>query len=364
MLYSLGVSHRTAPVEQREKVSLSSGRACSLLQALARDERVGEAVALSTCNRTEVYAAVSSPEDGKTAVSSALVQVTQVTPAELDELAYALVGTAVARHLIRVAASLDSMVIGESEIQGQVRAALHLAEAHATAGEQLRDLFRRALIVGKRVRRETAIGRGAVSFSAVAVELASEALPDLEDRRTVLIGAGHMAEATAGALAGTGARLVSVANRSVLAAQELAERFGGRGIPLSAVGEELRHADIVICSTESSFPVLTLSDVQLALQARPDRPLVLIDMAVPRDVEPRVRQLPGVILRDIDDLEQVAHANLNGRLREARQAERIVEHELQRFISCRTAARPERALATAEHAHATPERGHATPERV
>jgi glutamyl-tRNA reductase len=181
------------------------------------------------------------------------------------------------------------------------------------------------------VRRETAIGRGAVSISSVAVELAREALPDLEHRYTVLIGAGQIAEATATALAATGARLASVANRSLPAARELAERFGGRGIPLEVAGEELRSADIVICSTESSRPILTIGDVPPALQLRRGRPLVLIDIAVPRDVEPAVRHLPGVIVSDIDDLEQVAHANLNGRLREARQAERIVEQELRRF---------------------------------
>jgi glutamyl-tRNA reductase len=333
LLFALGVSHRTAHVEQRERVSLSSGRACSLLQELASDDRVGEVVALSTCNRTEMYATVRSPEEGKAALTSAVVHATEVRPAELEEISYVLTGTAVARHLIRVAASLDSMVIGESEIQGQVRAALHLAEAHGTAGAQLRDLFRRALIVGKRVRRETAIGRGVVSFSSVAVELAREALPDLEDRNTVLVGAGHIAEATAGALAATGARLRTVANRSLLAAQELAERFGGRGIPLEALGEELQCADIVICSTESPRPILTVADVQAALVARPDRPLVLIDIAVPRDVAPEVRHLPGVLLRDIDDLERVAQANLSDRLREARRAEGIVAQELRRFAA-------------------------------
>jgi glutamyl-tRNA reductase len=332
-LLALGVSHRTAHVEQREKVSLSNGRAANLLQALARDGRVSEAVALSTCNRTELYAAVRSPEEGEAALMSALVRATEVSLAELRGISYTRAEAAVAHHLLRVAASLDSMVIGESEIQGQVRAALHLAEAHGTAGEHLRALFRRALIVGRRVRRETAIGRGAVSISSVAIEVAREALPDLERCTTVLIGAGHIAEATASALAATGARLTSVANRSLLAAQELAERYGGRGIPLEMIAEELRRADIVICSTESPRPILTIPDVEPSLQARRDRRLVVIDIGVPRDVDPQVRQVPGILLRDIDDLERVAHANLTGRLREARQAEEIVQRELRRFTS-------------------------------
>jgi glutamyl-tRNA reductase len=333
ILLALGVSHRTAHVEQREKVSLSSGRACNLLQALAHDGRVSEAVALSTCNRTELYATAPSSEEGEAVLASALVGATGVSRAELRDTCYTLEGTAVVHHLLRVAASLDSMVIGESEIQGQVRAALHLAEAHGTVGERLRDLFRRALIVGKRVRRETAIGRGTVSISSVAVQVAHEALPDLDRCYTVLVGAGHIAEATAVALAATGARLTSVANRSLLAAEELAERFGGRGIPLEMLGPELRRADIVICSTESPRPTLTIRDVEPVAQARRDRPLVVIDIAVPRDVEPRVRHLSGVVLRDIDDLERVAHANLSGRFREARRAEAIVERELRRLIS-------------------------------
>lgn len=328
ILFALGISHRTAHVEQREKVSLSRGRASNLLQDLACDDRVDEVVALSTCNRTELYATVLSTEQGRTALSGALVRATGISLEELHEISYTLIGNAVACHLMRVAASLDSMVIGESEIQGQVRAAMHLAEAHKTAGEQLGHLFRRALITGKRIRRETAIGRGAVSISSVAVELARHVLPDLEHRYTVLIGAGHTAEATAGALAAMGARLASVANRSLLAAQELAERFGGRGIPLEVAAEELRSADIVICSTKSPRPILAFRDVLPVIEERRGRPLVLIDIAVPRNVEPEIRHLPGVILRDIDDLEAVAHANLNRRLEEVHRAERIVEQQL------------------------------------
>jgi glutamyl-tRNA reductase len=329
-LFALGVSHHTALIEQREKVSLSGGRASKLLKALAGDPRVAEAAALSTCNRTEIYAVVGSSAGGYAAVSRALAHITGVTPGELTPISYALSGMAVVRHLMRVAASLDSMVIGESEIQGQVRAALHLAEAHGTAGSQLGDLFRGALIVGKRVRRVTGIGHGAVSVSSVAVELARRALPDLAARKVVLAGAGQVAEATARALAASGGHVTSVANRSVPAARELAERFGGRGVPLDALADELRDADIVICSTDSPGPILGRRDLQRALAGRSGQPLVLIDIAVPRDVEPVGDDLPHVILRDIDDLEQVVQANLNGRRLEAERAERIVEQELWR----------------------------------
>ena len=340
VLFALGVSHHTAGVEQREKVSLAGGRACGLLQAVALDHRVGEAVALSTCNRTEVYATVKSYRDGQAALSQMLAEATGVGAGELAAISYGLCGMAVARHLMRVASSLDSMLIGETEIQGQVRAALHLAEAHGTAGRQLRHLFRCALIAGKRVRRQTAIGRGAVSVSSAAVELALEALPNLGNG--VLIGAGQMAEATARALVASGARLMSVANRTVLTAQELAERFGGRGVPLDALSPELRSADIVICSTDSPAPILTAADIRSAMQRRRDRPLVLIDIAVPRDVDPRARTVPGVILRDIDDLERVVQLNLNGRLREAERAARIVEQELWRLRSRARRAGPVR----------------------
>lgn len=345
-LLAVGVSHHTARVDQREKVSLS-GRACTLLQALARAEGICEAVALSTCNRTEVYAVVGSQSAGSAAISRALVQTTDIAPVELARISYTLTGADVVRHLLRVAASLDSMVVGESEIQGQVRAALGRAEAHGTAGKCLRELFRHALVVGKRVRRETAIGRGAVSCSSVAVELVREALPDLTTCSALLIGAGHVAEATAGALMASGVRVMSVANRSVLAAEELAERFGGRGVALDELVRELSRVDIVICSTDSPRPIVMRAHLEAAARHRAERPLVLIDIAVPRDVEPSVRTLPGTILKDIDDLERVVRCNLNGRLREAEHAKEIVEQELRRVLAREGSTRPDWLAATA-----------------
>jgi glutamyl-tRNA reductase len=331
ILFAVGISHHTAGVEQREKVSLTGGRACTLLQALRQEPTIVEAVALSTCNRTEVYATTSSSTLGDAAIARVLVETTRISRSELDEVKYRVVGTDAACHLLRVAASLDSMVIGESEIQGQVRAAIRLAEAHGMAGPVMRELFRRALITGKRVRRETAVGRGAASVSSVAVELAREATRDLAGRRALLIGAGHVAESTARALLGQGVAELTVANRSLLAAEELAERFSGRGAPLEALPGELSRADIAICSTDSATPILDVATARNALAHRPGKPLVVIDIAVPRDVEPAVRGVPGVTLRDIDDLERVVQGNVNGRLHEAWRAQCIVQQELEKL---------------------------------
>jgi glutamyl-tRNA reductase len=330
ILFAVGISHHTAGVEQREKASLTGGRACALLQVLSQDPAIAEAVALSTCNRTEVYATVPSSRLGNAAVTDALVETTRISRSELEKAKYQLIGRNAARHLLRVAASLDSMVIGESEIQGQVRAAIGLAEAHGMTGPVMRELFRRALITGKRVRRETAVGSGAASISSVAVRMARAAMRNLSGRRALLIGAGHVAESTARALLGLEVAELTVANRSLVAAEELAGHFGGRAVALDALTDELSRADIAICSTDSAVPILDMASVSRAV-ARGRHRLVMIDIAVPRDVEPAVRALPGVTLRDIDDLERVVRANLNGRLLEAQRAQGIVEQELRRL---------------------------------
>jgi glutamyl-tRNA reductase len=200
-------------------------------------------------------------------------------------------------------------------------------------------LFRCALAVGKRVRRETAIGRGAVSFSSVAVELVREALPGVAVPTAMVIGAGRMAQATAVALIGSGVRVTTVANRSIVAAEELAERINARGVTLDAICDELDGADILICSTDSPRPILRAADLRAAVRRQEDRPLVVIDMAVPRDVEPAVRGLPGVILADIDDLERVVQANLEGRRQEADHAARIVEQEVRQYCGREDSAR-------------------------
>lgn len=334
-LLVVGLSHRTAPVEQREKAALTDAAARSLLRAITADPAIREAVTISTCNRTEVYVRSDDGARAEEAACRAIVEHTEISRPELECARYAHREERAATHLLRVAASLDAMVVGESEIQGQVRAAYERAREEDTIGPMLDTLFRKALETGKRVRRETAIGAGAVSVASVAVELAREAVSDLTDRRILLIGAGEVAEATAGALMESGVGQLVVANRTVSTARRLAGRIGGEGVGFDRLAAELVAADIVISSTDAPHPLLGHNDVERAMQERPGRPMVLIDIAVPRDLEHGISEVPGVRLYDIDDLERVVALNLNGRMKEAELAEGIVQGEARRFTEWR-----------------------------
>ncbi len=334
-LIVVGLSHKTARIEQREKAALAEPSARTLLRALRADGAADEAIVLSTCNRTELYAVADDLAAAEQALCDALVAHTLITRSELDCARYGHRDERAAAHLFRVVASLDSMVLGESEIQGQVRAAFELASEEGTVGPQLDHLFRQGLEVGKRVRRETQIGHGPTSVAAVAVQLAREAAPDLTRRRVLLIGAGQVAEQTARTLLDQGACTIVVANRTVGTARALAVPLGGRGVGFDRLAEELAAADIVISSTEAPHAIIRCEDVERALAARPDRAMVLIDIAVPRDLDPAIRGLSGAVLHDIDDLERVVEANLNGRLREAERAAVLVAAELRRFADWR-----------------------------
>jgi glutamyl-tRNA reductase len=306
---------------------------------------VREVVALSTCNRTELYAAADDLAAAEKALVGALVAHSRIDLPRLECARYAHREDRAAAHLFRVAASLDSMVLGESEIQGQVAEACELADEEGASGPLLDRLFRAALETGKRVRTETGIARGPTSVSAVAVRLAREALADLPDRRALLLGAGQVAEATAAALAAAGVRQLVVANRTVTTARELAARVGGRGVGFDHVDDELAAADIVISSTDAPHVVLGRDDLARAIAARPGRPMVLVDIAVPRDLDAAIAELPGVLLYDIDDLERVVEATLDGRLQEAERAEAIVVDEVQRFSAWRRAMAADPAIA-------------------
>lgn len=334
-LLVLGLSHKTAPVEQREKASLSEKEARALLRDLLASGAVSEAVALFTCNRTEVYTAAADLVAAEEAVSAAIVEHSRIS---LDELAcarYVLRDERAAAQLFRVASSLDSMVVGESEIQGQVRAAWELGAQECATGPILNQLFRQALEVGKSVRTQTHIGAGSSSVPAVALDLAEDVLSDLPGRRVLVIGAGRMAEATAQALVQHGVHEVVVANRTVSTARELAGRFGGRGVGFDRLPDELVGADIVISSTDAPHPILGPGELGPAMAGRPGRPMVIVDISVPRDVEASVADLPGVALFDIDDLERVVEANLNGRRLEAERGEGFVLGAVQGFSAWR-----------------------------
>jgi glutamyl-tRNA reductase len=334
-LLVLGLSHKTAPVEQREKAALTEEGMRALLRELRDEESVAEVVALSTCNRTEIYAAAVDSGAAEDAVARSLVAHSHISPDELACARYLLRDDRAAGQLFRVASSLDSMVVGESEIQGQVRSAWDLATEEETSGPMLNRLFRQALEVGKQVRTETRIAAGPTSVSAVAVELAEEVLDDLPGCSVLVIGAGRMAEATALALVRHQVREVVVANRTVGTARELAARVGGRGVGFDRLPEELEAADIVISSTDAPHAILHRADLEPVVTARADRPMVIVDIAVPRDVEASAADLEGVCLFDIDDLERVVEANLNGRRLEAERGEGFVLGAVQGFSAWR-----------------------------
>jgi len=333
----LGVSHRTAPVGQREKAALNGEAVRSVLRRLVADPRVNEAAAVSTCNRTEVYVVSEEAEQAVAAAAEALVACSRISAAELACAHYALSDEAAAGHLFRVTSGIDSMVLGESEIQGQVRAAAQAAREEGALGALLGKLFTQALTVGGRVRRETQVAAGPMSVSSLAVDLARRAHPALSARRILLVGAGRMAESTGRALARQGTCDIAVANRTICAARELATRLGGRAVGLDALAQELARADIVICSTDAPHPIVRYAEVARALAARPDRPLVLIDLAVPRDVEPEVATMSGALLYDIDDIERSMHECFDARRRALDEAATIIAHEVDRFLVARAA---------------------------
>lgn len=332
-LLVLGLSHKTAAVAQREKATMSDPAARKVLRDLMTGRRVNEAVALSTCNRTELYVATHSPAEAEWALAQAMLARTRISQSELACAQYVLRDERAAAQLFRVTSSLDSMVIGESEIQGQVRAAWERAGEEGTVGPILNRLFRQALEVGKKVRTSTRIGAGASSVSTVAVDLAGQVLDDLPGGRVLVIGAGQMAESTTAALVSHGVRDVVVANRTVGTARELAGRFGGRGVGFDRLDHELRDADIIISSTDAPHPVLCTEQLGPVMSAREGRPMVLIDISVPRDIDPAVAKIDGVALFDIDDLERVVEMNLNGRRLEAERGEDLVMDAVESFAA-------------------------------
>ena len=330
-LLALGISHKTAPLELRERLALTEGRAAGVLRDLLSAEQVGEAAAISTCNRTEIYMVVGDPVEAESSALSALSRQAGIRPTELIESLYSFRGIDAARHLFRVASGLDSMILGEAEIQGQVKRAYELALVEGATGAILNRLFRGALSAGKRVRAETRIGEGGISVPSAAVELAVRTFGDLTDRRVLLIGAGETAELTARALAARGVKAVFVANRRYDRAIGLAARFGGSAVRIDDLPTQLVHADIVVSSTNSPHHIVEREELELVAAERSGRPLLLIDLAVPRDIDPSCREVTGVVVRDVDDVQTIADRNASGREAEARRADLLVASELARF---------------------------------
>ncbi len=332
-LLVIGTSYQTSPVAVRERLALPEPRASEFIRELRGVADVHETVAVSTCNRTELYLVVGDPVEAESTVLTMLSRQAGMRPTELTGAIYAHRNCEAARHLYRVVSGLDSMIIGEAEIQGQIKRAYETAQAQETVGPLTNRLFRAALETGKRVRTETAIGEGQLSLPGAAVALAREQLGEIAGRRVVIIGTGETSELTARALADNGVHPVFVANRRRDRALSLARRYEGTTVPLDELPEELLGADIVVAATASPHLLLEVREVADVMDARDARPMLLIDLAVPRDIDGACAQLPGISLYDIDDLQAVAHRNRRGRQAEARRADGIVEEEIQRFAT-------------------------------
>jgi glutamyl-tRNA reductase len=328
---ALGVSHKTAPLAVRERLALTPGSIEGFLHDMRGVAGVQEAVAISTCNRTEAYVVASDPVEAETAVLGMLARKADIRPTELASSIYALRNCDAARHLYRVTAGLDSMIVGEAEVQGQVKRAYEDALGAHTTGPLTNHLFRAALATGKRVRSETRIGERRMSVSSVAAALASEQLHGLERREVLLLGAGETSELAARALADHGVEAIFVANRRHERAVSLAQRFGGHAMSFDELPEELTRADALVCATSSPHALLGAEEIAAVMEGRAGRPLLIIDLAVPRDVAAEVRDVPGVSLYDVDDLQAVVRRNRAVRQGEASHAEGIVEEEIQRF---------------------------------
>jgi glutamyl-tRNA reductase len=330
-LLALGTSHKTASVAVRERLALPEGRSVSVLTELVAHPAIHEAVAISTCNRTELFLVASDPVEAENEALAALSRQAGMPPTELMGSLYSLRGMDSVRHLFSVAAGLDSMIVGEAEVQGQVKRAYELALVEGVTGPITNRLFRDALGAGKRARSETGIGRSRVSVSSVAVDLARAVLGELSSRRVLVIGAGENGELTAKALRERGVETIFVANRRYDRAIGLAQRFGGRAVRFDDLPGELIQADIVVGATSSPHQIVGSDELQLVMELRENRPLLLIDIAVPRDIDPTVRELSGITLYDMDDLQREVARNMSGREAEAVRAHAIVEQEVERF---------------------------------
>jgi len=329
-ILTLGLNHRTAPVEIREKLAFPETAQPQALSRLVGDYGLREAAILSTCNRSEIYLAAEG--DGLESARRFLADSQGVDVHALESHFYALSDTEAALHLFRVACGIDSLVIGESQILKQVRETLETAQQNGSARLLLNELFQRSLHVGKRARTETDIGRGRLSISTAAVELAAQIFENLADCTALLIGAGEMGELTAQYLIDSDVSQLWVANRTRERAEELARRFSGQATPFEQVPDRLAEVDIVISSTAASGFVILPDMLRQAMRQRRGRPLFLIDIAVPRDIDPQVRDFDNVFLFDIDDLEQVVQANRGEREGEILKVQTLIDEELADFL--------------------------------
>jgi glutamyl-tRNA reductase len=333
----VGLNHRTVPLDVLERMTVSDAHLPKALSDLCGLENVSEAVILSTCMRTEIYLVAERFHPAMAEVREFLARLGFTAPEDFVDHLYSFYEDSAVRHLFRVASGLDSAVLGESEILGQVRDAWDRARSEGAAGSVLGGLFRHAVEVGKRARSETGIGRGTTSVSSAAVAMAEARLGTLAGKRLLVLGAGDMGEGMAVALASKGVGSVLVANRTWDRAVALAARVGGEAVKLGGLAAALSDVDVLLTSTGAASVLLDAGELAPVMAARPERPLLIVDVAVPRDVDPSVAGLDGVTLLDMDDLRVFAEQGLEGRRREIARVEEIIDAEGERFAATATA---------------------------
>ncbi|MDH4086013.1 MAG: glutamyl-tRNA reductase [Nitrospira sp.] len=328
-LIVVGLSHKTAPVEIRERLAVPESRLGEALTRLRSYSGVKEGILLSTCNRVEVYSVVDDVETGYGRIQEFLADThLSLSSEQLTPHLYWHTGDRAIGHLFRVAASLDSMIIGESQILGQLKGAFEVALAHKTTGVIMNKVVKKAISVAKRVRTETKIAEMAVSVSYAAVELAKKIFSDLHEKTVLLVGAGEMAKLAARHLIAHGVRHVRITTRTPQHAVDLAAKFGGTAVPFDQFKDDMASADIVLVSTGAAHYLVGAEDVRRAVEERMNRPMFLIDISVPRNIDPAVRHVDNAFLFDIDDLTQRVEQNRAGRVQEAEKAERMVLEEV------------------------------------
>ncbi|MBZ0126191.1 MAG: glutamyl-tRNA reductase [Rhodocyclales bacterium] len=327
-LYALGLNHHTAPLAVREQVAFDPLRLPQALVELTHGREVREAAILSTCNRTELYCAAEAPE----AAAQWLAEYHRLQPQNISPYLYTLPSRDAVRHMFRVASGLDSMVLGEPQILGQMKQAARVAENAGTLGTLLHKLFQKTFAVAKEVRSTTAIGANIVSMAAATVHLAERIFENVADQKVLFIGAGEMVELCAAHFAARQPKRITVANRTQERGEALAARFGGDAMRLDEIGERLAEYDVIVSCTASPLPIIGLGMAERAIRARRHRPMVMVDLAVPRDIEPEIAQLDDVFLYTLDDLGTIVESGLESREKAVVEAEAIITSRVDGFL--------------------------------
>ena len=328
----IGLNHKTAPIEVREKLAFDGPKLEEALNMLKNSDAVKENIVLSTCNRVEIYACVNDPDSGVKGIKDFLAGFHKIPADLLEKSLYIHKGADAVRHIYRVGSSLDSMIVGEPQILGQLKDAFDTALKNKTTGIYLNKLMRKSVSVAKRIRTETKIAESAVSISFAAVELAKKIFDDLSTKSFMLIGAGEMAELAARHLINNGVKDVYVTNRTTSRAEELAREFHGKAVLFDNFTSEFHYTDIVICSTGAPDYILNKEQMQKIMKERKQKPMFIIDISVPRNIDPDINDLDNVYLYDIDNLQGTVDTNIQERAVEAEKAEKIVDEEIGSFL--------------------------------